>query len=343
MIDRTEEFAVVRAIREHIKGRNKHCSPATVADYNEKFARMRRTGFRPEHAKCPQTFQAYRAALIWNTLQSGKAALRARDKSAYGSAEWSVSMNRLRTVLQVLEQYITSDPSTLSPSPVSARQPSSRTSAKRSKKKILPILCKEPGWRPKVFLNIPLPYRDALAVCAVAGVRPSEIQHGVEVSRQGCNLVVKIFGAKVTSTSGQPTRSLTLAICSEEGVHLFERAENMPIYVSVNAQSFCAAVERAGRKALPHLTQMISPYVYRHLFCSSLKAEGRSKDSIAACLGHATTKSQSAYGRYAHGRIAASGLISVCAAIAVRRNHRDLASVRPRRGHPAPGLRPSFG
>lgn len=335
--DRSDEYDLVRELRNWVKRCNGPRSSKTLADYELKYVRMCRTGFLPEQARTRQTYYAYRAALVWATLEQIKNALRQRDKSPYGSAEWTAALADLEHSKQVLQRY-PPDPERShhengSPSfnwsdLAQNREEKPRT---RSKRQTLSYLSHHPGWRERLFLHIAEKHKAAAAVCALTGARPSEVTRGVEVIREGNALMLRIHGAKLTQHSGQPERFLRVALDTIEARYLHALVEAGPVTVSTGAQAFCAAVERAGRRAFPHARQCLSPYVYRHAIASSLKAEGHEPERIAECLGHRATESQSAYGRAAHGG-RASGVLAVHASLPVRATHRP----------PPPMQQPSF-
>ena len=338
MKDRSAEFDLVRELRKYVKCHNPSCSPKTELDYQKKYQRMQRTGFLPEHSACKQTFYAYRAALIWSVTNVVKDALRDRDKALFGSNEWLLALSKLKAAEPVLKRY----------SPIQSDQFASVDSAPLSwsdvrpcnvqpsttKKKILARLIKIPKWREQVFEGISEKYRGALAICSLAGVRPSELEKGVEVWRCGQSLLIKVCGSKISANSGQPSRTLKMCAVSPEASYLYSLAGHGPITIKVNAQALCTAVERAGSRYIRPFGGLLSPYVYRHLFASALKAEGVATEDISRSLGHRSTKSQSAYGRACHGR-KSSGFLGATADAEVRSNHRDIADLCKKRTTPS--------
>lgn len=343
--DRTGEYAMVRELRDWVKRCDGTRSAKTLADYERKYARMCRTGFLPEQAKTRQTYYAYRAALVWATIEQIKDALRQRDKAVFGSAEWTVALANLEHNKKVLQRYPpdpershheNGSPSFIWSNLAQSQQEKPHT---RSKRQTLYYLSHYPNWREKLFRHIAEKHKAAAAVSALTGARPCEVARGVEVVREGNALLLRIHGAKLTHHSGQPERLLRVALDTAEARYLHALAEVGPVVVSTGAQSLCAAVERAGRRAFPHARQCLSPYVYRHAIASSLKAEGHAPERIAECLGHRATESQSAYGRAVHGG-RASGVLAVRASLPVRATHRPPPSMQPPAFTLAP--RPTF-
>jgi len=189
--DRTAEFALVRELREWLKRCDGPRSEKTLADYSRKYARMVRTGFLPEHARTPKTFYAYRAALVWASLEQARDTLQQRDKVPYGSPEWSEALVDLEHARQVLQRY-PPDPerehrSHGSPaftwSDLANQKPEKHRS--QSKRRVLAYLHNVQDWRERLFLHVSDRHKAAVAVCALTGARPSEVALGVEVVREG--------------------------------------------------------------------------------------------------------------------------------------------------------------
>lgn len=343
--DRAAEFALVRELREWSKRCDGSRSEKTLADYAQKYARMVRTGFLPEQARTARTFYAYRAALVWATLEQARDALRRRDRTPYGSPAWSEALADLEHARRVLQRY-PPDPerehhangsSAFTWSDLATNGMEKPRS--QSKRRVLAYLHRIPDWRERLFPHIPERHKAAAAVFALTGARPAEVARGVEIIREGEGLLLRIAGAKLSLHSGQPERALLVSLESVEARYLHGLVEVGPVTVSGSAQALCAAVERAGQRAFPHARQLISPYVYRHALASELKAEGHNPERIAECLGHRVTESQSAYGRAVHGG-RASGVVAVMASMPVRATHRPPPPMRQPSCTPAP--RPPF-
>lgn len=173
----------------------------------------------------------------------------------------------------------------------------SSVSAKSSKRVGLSALVKRAGWRDSLFAAISPNYADAAAIVLVAGVRPKEIQNGIQISVIDGNLCVTVKGAKVGKSRGQPERAILLAVDCAAAKHLAELAANGPITVTTKPKSLCEAFRRAGRRAFPRMRLSVSPYSARHALASDLKAAGVDPEGIAQVLGHCATRSQQAYGR----------------------------------------------
>lgn len=197
-----------------------------------------------------------------------------------------------------------------------------KTSRDTSKLKAANSIAKKyPDWRSRLWLRlveIKSPWLDHTAIAALTGARPEELR-AAKVAREGNILRVRIEGAKVSESKGQPWREFALKNDgSHEFAHLFDKAGaswkvvNLPDGVTDYPDAFSAALARAGRQVLAGAERM-SGYVYRHALASDLKADGFSREDIAAALGHAVTKTQDTYGRAVGGSSGKRSLSVQCA------------------------------
>ena len=190
------------------------------------------------------------------------------------------------------------------------------------------IAKKYPDWRARLWLRlaeIKSPWLDHTAIAALTGARPEELR-AATFSKNGDVLRVRIEGAKVSADKGQPWRVFSIKNDgSHEFSHLFDKAGaswkvvNLPEGVTDYPDAFSAALARAGRQVLAGSERM-SGYVYRHALASDLKADGFSREDIAAALGHSVTKTQDTYGR-AVGGASGKRALSVQCARAIKQTH----------------------
>lgn len=198
------------------------------------------------------------------------------------------------------------------------------------------IAKKYPEWRARLWnrlVEIKSPWLDHTAIAALTGARPEELREAT-FSKNGDVLQVRIEGAKVSANKGQPWRIFSLKNDgSHEFAHLFDKAGaswkvvNLPEGVTDYPDAFSAALARAGRQVLAGAERM-SGYVYRHALASDLKADGFSREDIAAALGHSVTKTQDAYGR-AVGGTAGKRALSVQCARAIKQTHDTRYTAEP--------------
>jgi hypothetical protein len=210
-----------------------------------------------------------------------------------------------------------------------ATKPPDRSVPKNSKRATLP---KRHGWQRDAWAHATPAMRPAVA-CAMVGARPEEIEKGVIVERvedAGAHLLVKVTirGAKVTETTGQPKRVLTLRADSQEGQALLE---TIPA-----GQSRTEITRRAKRINLdwrqtirPRLGENASSYSLRHQFAATLKAAGFDNVTIAKAMGHRSTRSQKHYGTRRQGKGGNSPLIDAEATYEIRTGPDTDAGVDP--------------
>lgn len=334
--DRKNEFALVSFIRDVIHGVGKAVTPVTAETYQTLFKRLIETDKLPENAKSRNTYYLWRAAYVYGLAAEARLALIARDKAVFGSMAWSASMAKLEKLKSELDKYPpdqqrvhqASGSSSFTWSDVKNRcaQDGERISAKSSKRVGLAALVKRTGWRDSLFAAISTNYSDAAAIVLVAGVRPKEIQNGIQVSVIDGNLCVTVKGAKVGKSRGQPERAILVAVDCAAAKHLAKLAAYGPITVTTKPKSLCEAFRRAGRRAFPRMRLSVSPYSARHALASDLKAAGVDPDGIAQVLGHCATRSQQAYGRASIRGRSGFSVLGVRASLPVRDTRRNPAS-----------------
>lgn len=151
--------------------------------------------------------------------------------------------------------------------------------------------------------------RLALAILIATGLRPSELERGVNVARvQDENaLEFTIFGSKVTEENGQARRTIEVLI---EGDSVMRTIEDVLClhYSGEWDTTRCSKarlqhiVRKAAAQAFPDLIELPSPISFRHQLAADLKADGVSQTDIAAFLGHRSTSTQGKYGYKRDGK-----------------------------------------
>ena len=170
------------------------------------------------------------------------------------------------------------------------------------------------------------PWLDHTAVAALTGARPEKLRAAQIRKNSHGALEIRIAGAKVSDTKGQPWRIFTFGDdASHEYAHLAAKTGagwkvvDLPPGVTDYPDAFSAALARAGAQVLRG-AERLSGYVYRHALASDMKADGATREQIAMALGHAVTKTQDTYGR-AVGGGAGKRIFSVTAAREVKVTH----------------------
>lgn len=294
-----------------------------------------------KYAGTASTFYAYRAALRWHAAKRGRDAMNEYDK-AKKSKDEATAADAWQRVLYAAADLKTypKDAAPGIPAPghvalglADAKQEGEPAKAKRegraatstretSKLKAANSIAKKyPDWRERLWLRlveVDSPWLDHTAIAALTGARPDELRTA-RFKCEGNMLKISIEGAKVTEKTGQPWRFFTLENdASHEFAHLFAKAGaslktvDLPDGVTDYPDAFSAALARAGKQVFPKADRM-SGYVYRHAMASDLKADGFTRQAIAAVLGHAVTKTQDTYGRAIGGSAGKRKLEILCA------------------------------
>ena len=289
------------------------------------------------YATVPATFYAYRASVRWHAALTGLDAVQAYDnaKKEKNEVAAAAAYQRILYAAADLKTHVSTVPGQsaldlhkagagIESGPAKAKREGRKAVAPRETSKLKAansIAKKYPDWRERLwvqFASIESPWLDHTAVAALTGARPEELRTA-KFQRFEDGLRVEIKGAKVSATKGQEWRRFTLKNDgTSEFAHLFEKAKkewltvDLPDGVKDYPDAFSAALARAGKKVLPKAERM-SGYVYRHALASDLKADGFTREQIAAALGHAVTKTQDAYGRAVGGSAGKRSLSVECA------------------------------
>lgn len=198
---------------------------------------------------------------------------------------------------------------------------------RKSKRSQLP---KETEWRRDVWRTAREAERPGVAVCWAAGLRPWELEQGVDVEiGDDRTILVRIPGAKVSerTQAGQPWRVVSIDRTSLAGKALERALEGRTtIRVQVDRRALEWTLERLG-KVLEH-RHPLTGYTFRHQAAADAKGAGLGAEEVAAVLGHASTRSQKAYGTAKQAR--GGAIKGALAAKPVRKVQDTGASLRPK-------------
>lgn len=273
------------------------------------------------------TYYAYRAAVRWHAANRGRdaandydAAKKAKDDIASADA-WKRILYAAADLKTYPKDAALSGKESV---PARAKREGRGATSTRETSKLKAanaIVKKYPNWRDLMWgrlVQVDSPWLDHTAIAALTGARPEELRLA-KFRVDGYILEIEITGAKVTEKNGQPERFFMLKNDgTSEFAHLFAKAGaswktvDLPGGVTDYPDAFSAALARAGKQVFPKSPRM-SGYVYRHVFASDLKADGAPRETIAAALGHAATKTQDAYGRAIVGTAGKRNLTVSCA------------------------------
>jgi len=146
-----------------------------------------------------------------------------------------------------------------------------------------------------------------LCIVAACGCRPVELEKGVVVRKgeKPGTLEFVIRGAKVNDRQrrGIPVRRVTVRTRRPDGTdqpwaaHLRELTRTEPVrFRLASPTSFSNKVREASLSLWPRRKAQASPYSFRHALAADMKTAGVEPVSVAKVLGHASTRSQEAYG-----------------------------------------------
>lgn len=317
----------VRDAREMVKGwKPTTVSPDTRNRYAKLTNRMERTGKQPEQmAGTPAAFRSYRAAAVFKARSEIKAGLSDRDKTARAGDQAAKAQSEIRisAAMAILDRYPpgTGDPrkDMLTPSRYQGAAYSDRSTGKKN------ALASRPAdWRDRVWQEINPRDRDAVAVMALTGARPAELEKGIKVRSTPEGLTCRIQGAKLGDNRGQQERTITLtkaeAKKSAEGRHLMRIREGTERTAQVgSANALTQRLERAGVRAGIH-GEKVSAYDYRHAFSSRMKADDRfTPADRATALGQQVERSAEAYGSRSSAGVSGGSRISSASASSATR------------------------
>jgi len=259
-------------------------------------------------SRCSRTYYFKRAAYIYAihlALYQSRQALQ-RAKEAGDEQAFDLSVNRLR---YYFGQFKKTQPDPefrhkYSPVPgkwklLTEKDTEPRTKLRSSGKR--PSLRGKPGdWRLQIWgKSQHSKYQDAIAVLALTGCRPSELEKGIDMqlSTNG-KVLITIRGSKVTRHSGQELRSIEFTAEGVFGQHLARliRAGINEIKLEPNQGRYLSDCLRAWSKQLwPRQKHQISCYSFRHAASADFKRQLPSKQTSAA-LGHRAERTKRYYG-----------------------------------------------
>jgi integrase len=308
--NRQRGFEVVKDARK-VLGDRKKISDSTIEDYKRKLDLLKRRVLAipgNEPSKLLRALAAYtgtasffpmQAAVRWQANERIEGALKHQDKLQRQEGFNSRWIEAILDLNKKLKDHVAilgmSKEKALLLGAVQLKQPHS----KKLDMKWLP-----PGWRQKMVSRCSSSkYGDAVAVMAATGCRPIELKKGVVLSYVDGRVVAWMHGAKVTATSGQDWREMTLS-ASALPEALFERAR-MEGSITVRIDSRDAMRTRltaisTSKRMWPNLPA-VTAYCFRHALVEDLRESDWSEEEIAEVLGHSVADTQKHYGRRKSG------------------------------------------
>lgn len=182
---------------------------------------------------------------------------------------------------------------------LAAERPESRAK-RRTKRSDLPKdISESVSWQELVWSQSTPAPRPALALMWAGGLRPAEIETGVDVLLTAdpetgkALLVIHVPGKKITGTNGQPRRRLLVDADHPAGKALLSVMGGRQ-QVTIQRRAATIKDDMKALKARTHLP--ISAYSFRHQVSSNAKASDMPPEMVAAALGHASVRTQGRYG-----------------------------------------------
>lgn len=295
--------ANVKEARDFVRGFDaKDVSASTSDRYSRTVEHMRKTAQRPEDARCKNTFEFRRAALVHTSRSQVKTALRELDKHRRQGdvTKAAEAYSRVMEGLSTLRRYPPTtgsreadlQRSSIFRGPSQAEQ--ERSNGKRSSLSELPT-----NWRDSVAREANESDRPALAALALTGCRPAEVR-GIRVRQDENNITLTIRSAKFDADRGIESRTIAI---ERDSIGDTQSGRDLQLWLGNREQrtvaypgSVEAFRERIGNAADRAGLSEVSAYTYRHAAARDLKTAGVERLEIANRLGHRSDQSQSVYG-----------------------------------------------
>ena len=327
--ERAQAFDIVKAARSMVQAQNegrraRQDTPATaasLADYAKKCRQIDAEidNLAPgspnplfevmsRHTARQPTFSALKTALKSRGLARVKALLAeqgALQRTPQDSTAWTRAVQELQRAareVQMIEALSWQDCLAFS---------GTKVKASMSKKRDLPKL--PAGWQNR-FLNVNQSsptYRMAGVLLRHCGLRPKELAKGVHLEATAGGVRVRIEGAKVRQTAGQPWRQFmllgevlpewfvdevrsqasTVVRVSEDGLraHL-GRLSGLVLNANANANA------NGKAKRVTKGAPILSAYLFRHALVTQLREAGWDSEGIAAVIGEGSAATVRYYG-----------------------------------------------
>lgn len=147
-------------------------------------------------------------------------------------------------------------------------------------------------WRELMLKGVTGAEREILLVLSAGGLRPEEISKGVLVTPHENGILLKVHGAKVTESSGQPLR--TFFVSNQFAAELAQGGER--VIKAQKANTLSQWVRRHAKKVFGTRRYPVSAYSFRHQFSADVKASGSSDSDTSALMGHCASDTKKHYG-----------------------------------------------
>lgn len=330
--ERQEAFGIIQSVRATLKeiaetrALRKDTQPgaATVADYQKRInylepllehtlsqsSQMPWTDTFDMLNVARSTFSQYRSAVKWHSTVRLQTLLTEQDqfqRSLGHSRAWYRAVKILQEALREHQEICT-----LSYDEERGQEnwPPSRLKKEHPGKSKKLALKKLPdGWQERFdFFNEQSPtYRYAGVLLRFCGLRPAELERGVQVQWTAQGVQVRIEGAKVRDTAGQPWRSFLLNLAMLPAWFVDELKRQGQMHISANSDSMRSHLGRLSTAVLnPEqrkngCQENLSAYLFRHALVTQMRESGWESDEIAAAIGESSAETTRLYGLRVRG------------------------------------------
>lgn len=343
ILNREEKNEALSILRQAIMlvptGHAESIQPSTLIDYKNKMTLlMNRLDSQEEltniegwrwvlsaYIEAPESFKAYRAATCWHLRTAIRRLLTALCDLQRDSGLTPFFLNRCRYLQTICDEY--REVKAWTKEDLNGGQAVEGRPTKSKLKDLKKISGKYPDWASRMQNALQYSmYSDAIRVLELIGCRSIELLEGVEISLEdpGWFSLKVLHGGKVTETSGQPWRKISLPV-SKLPIHWLQALRKSGTFVvSIDDRDeFRNALQKASRAALPELPYA-TVYVYRHAFATRMRYAGFSAEEIGASMGHSAAETQSCYGIRFRGKLRDRRDLSTVARVSVPRPVRPL-------------------
>jgi hypothetical protein len=253
-----------------------------------------------QYASSKQSFNAMRAALKWRSIWRIRMLISAQDAMQVATGrnnKWRGAVQNIHVAVRdfrEIEALQHADCLMLSDRAIKGS---------KSKKNMLRML--KPDWRDHFLAmnEISPTYRAPGFLMRYCGLRPAELEHGVQVELRGHQLWVTIVGAKVRATAGQPWRNFAInaellpewllqELVDSGGEKTYKANSNsMRAHLARISNSMYPRKHREGKNDI-----ILSAYVFRHALATDMRINEWETEAIAAVLGESTAETLKWYG-----------------------------------------------
>lgn len=330
--ERQEAFGIIQSVRSVIKeivetrALRKDTEPGatTLADYQKRLHYLQPL-FEYSVSQSSQvpwvdtfdmlnvarsTFSQYRSAVKWHSSSRLQTLLTEQDqfqRSLGHSRAWYWAVKTLQEALWEHQEICA-----LSYDEERGQEhwPPSRLKKEHPGKSKKLALKKLPdGWQERFdFFNEQSPtYRYAGVLLRFCGLRPAELERGVQVQWNAEGVHVRIEGAKVRTTAGQPWRSFLLNPAMLPAWFVDELKWQGQMHISANSDSMRSHLGRLSTAVLnPEqrkngCQENLSAYLFRHALVTQMRESGWESDEIAAAIGESSAETTRLYGLRVRG------------------------------------------